>query len=305
MARRVRRVVRGKGGSRVKASREIAEKQAVREADRAATDVDAATSEADAISSARARGQGIAALDDLDGLDIEAGREAYESVLKGNVASDFARFESMRKQGAKDVFDPTTAPAIVEKGGPLAAATHLIRLYDTWILDGLDRQSVIEKAAGWLAGFERIDSVKKVLLELESKPIRDVYPLEVMITLVETASHVLPGVTMGPVLTNADALTDEGFIHAGHPAQLHIPTDMRLKHFAPLDGVRMGYEFFPSNTDGQYTLLIDTPGVFELAFFAARTEQLGRMTRETPGGVIDVFEVTVKEMGKKAPSVSV
>jgi hypothetical protein len=304
VARRVRRVVRSKGGSRVKASREIAEKQAIHATDRAVSDVDAAESEADAISAARGRGRGVSALDDIDGLDIEAGREAYESVLKTNVATDFARFESMRKQGAKDVFDPSKAPALVEKGGPLAAATHLIRLYDAWILDGLDRTEVIDKAATWLAGFERIDSVKKVLLELESKPIRDIYPLELMIALVENSPQVLPGIAMGPVLTNAEALTDDGHIFAGHAAQLHLPTELRVKHFAPLDGVRMGYEFFPSPDDGKYTLLIDTPGVWELALFATQTEQLGRMTRELPGGLIDVFEVTVKEMGKKEPSVS-
>jgi hypothetical protein len=305
VARRVRRVVRSKGGSRVKASREIAEKQAVSATDRAVSDVDAADGEADAISAARGRGRGVAALDDVEGLDIEAGREAYESVLKTNVASDFARFESMRKQGAKDVFDPTKAPLLVEKGGPLAAATHLIRLYDAWILDGLDRYQVIDKAASWLSGFERIDSVKKVLLELESKPIRDIYPLEVMIALVENSPQTLPGIAMGPVLTNAESLTDDEHIFAGHAAQLHLPSDVRVKHFAPLDGVRMGYEFFPSHEDGKYTLLVDTPGVFEFALFAAQTEQLGRMTREQPGGLIDVFEVTVREMGKKEPSVSV
>ena len=83
------------------------------------------------------------------------------------------------------------------------------------------------------------------------------------------------------------------------PHWLPMPPSTRLKSFALLGGERPGYEFFPSKKEGYYTLQIDTPGEWQCALFAVRTERVGRMDRELPGGVLELFAVHVVEMGRK------
>lgn len=236
-----------------------------------------------------------------DGFDERQnqGREAYDAYLKGQVTADAQRFESLREQGKNDAFDPEAEPSAVERTGQLQSAAHMIRLYDHWTLEGVEREGAIENAASFLSSFSRADNVKKVLTELESKPIRDVYPLEVMLKLIEVAPDKLPGVRTGPLLREAPALTEDR-VFAGHAVQIPIPPGVRLKAFALLGGHRPGYEFFPSKTkDDQYTLLIDTPGQWDVAVLGVRTQPLGKMVKEMPGGVIDKFTVNVKEMGRK------
>jgi hypothetical protein len=233
------------------------------------------------------------------GDSFEQGREAYEAYLKGNVETDAERFETLKAGGAQDDFDPALEPRAVERLGQFKSAAHLIRLYDHWTLEDVPRTEAIGKAAEWLGGFQRVDNVKKVLIELESKPIRDIYPLEITLQLLETAPHKLPGVKPGIVFGANDALSD-GSVKAGHAMQIGVPPDMRMKSFALLGGGRPGYEFFPSpKKDGHYTLLVDTPGEWEFAVFAVRTEKLGKMERETPGGVVERSKVKVEEMGRK------
>lgn len=294
MARRVRRVRRVKRG-RVSGATDVDKAQeglgigaaGVGEEDDSAATVDGVRRKP-AASDSFADGEG-------------AGREAYEAYLKGNVAEDAQRFAALRDQGAVDSFDPGMDPSSVEKLGQIKAAAHMIRLYDHWTLEGVDRTGAIEKASSWLAGFSRTDNVRKVLTELESKPIRDVYPLEVMLHILETAPQKLPGVQKGHLIGSAPAFTEDR-VFAGHPVQVPVPDGVRLKGFALLGGLRPGYEFHPSaSKDDQYTLLIDTPGTWEFAVLGVRTQALGKMTKELPGGVVERFEVHVREMGRKEP----
>lgn len=242
------------------------------------------------------RGGGFSDQRQQDGF--QQGREAYEAYLKGNVEEDAERFRELVAGGAVDNFDPDLSPGDAERLGQLRCAAHLIRLYDHWTLHDVGREESIERATNWLGGFGRVDSVRKVLFELESKPIRDIYPLEVMLHLLERSPEKLPGVVRGQVISAAPAL-QEGRMFPGHAVQLPVPPNTRLKSFALLGGERPGYEFFPSKKDGLYTLQIDTPGEWELALFAVRTESVGRMERELPGGVVDRFAVKVVEMGPK------
>lgn len=229
---------------------------------------------------------------------FDRGREAYEAYLKGNVKQDAERFRELAAVGVVDTFDPELTPDAAESLGHIRSAKHMVRLYDHWTLNDVPRDEAIERAARWLSGFNRVDNVKKVLLELENTPIRDIYPLEVMLKMLELFPERLEGVTTGNVLGGAMALK-EGNVFAGHAIQVPVPPNTRLKAFALLGGQRPGYEFFPSPKDGHYTLQIDTPGDWEFALFAVRTESLGKIDRELPGGVLERFRVSVVEMGRK------
>jgi hypothetical protein len=229
----------------------------------------------------------------------EQGREAYDQILQGNIAKDAKKFEDLRAQGQSDSFDPGLDPKEVEMLGNLKAANHMVRLYDHWMMGGVDRSLAIEKAVEWLSGFSKVTNIKKVLIEMESKPIRDIYPLEVLVNFLRTSPQKVPGFEEGNLLGKTSVLSEDKRVFAGHPCQIPVPANWRLKAFALLGGKRPGYEFFPSPKSDQYTLQVDTPGIWEFALLGVKTEKLGKMERELPGGMIDVFSVHVHEMGRK------
>lgn len=225
-------------------------------------------------------------------------REAYERYLKGNVANDKQRFDELRSKGTKDDFRVDRPPAEVEALGTPRATAHLVRLYDAWTLAGMGREEAVQKAASFLAGFTNVGNIRKVLAELENKPIRDVYPLEVLMRMLEERPELLPGVRQGSVL--GPELRDESRkVLAGHAHTITVPNDVRLKSFALLGGGRPGYEFQPHKDEGKYTLLVDTPGHHTFALLAAPLQQLGRIQRETSEAILEVFTVTVFAMDKK------
>lgn len=226
-------------------------------------------------------------------------RSAYETYMKDHIRADADRFESLRQNGVIDDFNPAASAQDVESKGHFATANHMVRMFEHWLLDTPDRNDAVDKAATWLSGLSRPDSVRKVLIELESKPIRDVYPLEVMMRVMETAPQKLPGVRPGAVLgPQLEDKTRDGFF-AGHAVQLQIPPNHRIKSFAQLGGGRPGYEFYPSTKDGHYTFMVDTPGEWEFALLAVPTQKLGKMDREMQGGTVEKFRVRIQEMGRK------
>ena len=224
----------------------------------------------------------------------DRGREAYERWLRGNVSADAARFDELRRRGARDDFDPDRAPPDVEALGAQRASAHVVRLYEMWTLAGVTRDEAIGKAAHFLAGFAGVQNIRRVLAELESKPIRDVYPLEVLIELLRVRPEVLPGVRSGTVVGRAP-----GPVIAGVPFVVDVGKDVRVKAFALLGGGRPGYEFHPHKDEGKYTLLIDTPGTWTMAVLAAPLSDLGRIKRESNEAILELFTVDVGAMGKK------
>lgn len=228
-------------------------------------------------------------------------REAYEQYLRGNVVSDAERFEQLRRGGTADTFRPELSPVEVEKLGTPRAATHLVRLYDQLTLEGRTHDECVARAKEILVGFTRPDSVRKVLQEMESRPIRDVYPLEVLLKILDETPSALPGVSRGAgVILNAAELSSGEKCFAGHPFTVEVPVEARIKAFALVGGARPGYEFFPAQDPGKYTMLIDTPGRWTFAVLCAPLTSLGRIQKEASEGVIvEEFVVTVHRMGKK------
>ncbi len=240
-----------------------------------------------------------------DGFDQGKGqREAYERYLKGNVAADKARFDELRSKGTKDDFRPDKAPKDVEALGVTRATAHVVRLFDSWTLDGVGRAEAVAQMAGFVGQFSNATTIKKVLAELESKPIRDVYPLEILMHLLDTHPELLPGVRHGSVLGNIGEVAGGKKMIAGVPFSVEVPKDVRLKSFALLGGGRPGYEFAPAVEPDRYTLLVDTPGRFTFALLAAPLTQLGRIQKESGEGILEVFNVVVNAMDKKGEPLS-
>lgn len=236
------------------------------------------------------------------GWDAPEKRSAREAYVREQVRLDAARMEELRSAGVTDDFDPDLAPREAERLGAERTARHMVRLFEGWFLGDLPRAQCVERAARWLGGFERSDNVRKVIFELESHPIREVYPLEVMLKLFDVAPAHTTLIRPASFLGSSPAAQQQR-IYAGHPVQIPLPKSVRLKSFALIGGARPGYELFPSSKAGQYTLQIDTPGTYGLALLAVQTEQTaGRLTRELPGGLLERVDLTVRRMGKKDAS---
>lgn len=232
-------------------------------------------------------------------------REAYERLLKGNVKSDQERIAELRARGVKDNFNVEAPAPDVEKQGMPKLAAHVVRLFDTWTLQGIKHGDAVEKMATWMAALSTPQQIKKLLIELESKPIRDVYPLELLMHMLEHRPELLPGVKKGAVLGNSGELADGKKIFAGHATTVQVPSDVRLKSLALLGGGRPGYEFHPTaGDDNKYTLLIDTPGRWKFALLATPLVSLGRISKEGAESILEIFDVAVHAMGKKGEPVT-
>jgi hypothetical protein len=101
---------------------------------------------------------------------------------------------------------PESPPPEVEKMGVPRVASHVVRLFDKLTLDGVPHDAAVKEMATWLSQLSSTQAIKKVLAELESKPIRDVYPLEILMELLEKRPELMPGVKKGAVLGNLDDL---------------------------------------------------------------------------------------------------
>jgi hypothetical protein len=235
-----------------------------------------------------------------DGFDEDSRRrEAYEQMLLGNISEDKERFSAMTRMGSTDFFDPELDPHAVEALG-LRAAGHMVRMYDHWMLDGMDRDQTIRSAAKLLSNFMRPQNVRRVLNELENAPIRDVYPLEVMFHMLENMPESLEGISSVPIVENAADLCGNNHVHAGHTFKIRVPKDVKIKAFALMGGDRPGYEFFPSPKDGVFSMQVDTPGTWEFALMGVPTKKVGRMYKEdTSAARVHRFTVEVREMGRK------
>ncbi len=241
-----------------------------------------------------------------DGFDQgQQQREAYERLLKGNVSDDQARLAALRAKGLKDAFNPDASAPEVEKQGMPRLAGHVVRLYDAWTLQGVDHEAAVQKMAAWLAQLSTPQAIRKVLSELENKPIRDVYPLELLMHLLDHRPELLPGVKRGSVVGNSGDLADGKKVFAGHAVSVSVPADTRLKSFALLGGARPGYEFYPTaGQDTAYTLLVDMPGRWKFAVLAVPLVSLGRIQKEGSEAILEVFDVAVHAMGKKGEPIA-
>jgi len=233
-----------------------------------------------------------------DGFDHQGrGQESLEQYLLGHISDDDMKFKRLKEIGEKDFFDPSLEPNEVELLG-LRAAAHVVRCYDFWRLDGMDRSQTIHQAADLIDGFSQIKNARRVITELENSPIRDVYPLEVVLKLMEMDADVARSLRGKPLTPPFSEWLGSQKMFAGYPVRLPLPKDVRIKAFALLGGHRPGYEFAPSKKPGYYDFQVDTAGQWHFAFLAVPTKQIGRMVKECPDlACLQKFSIEVGEIG--------
>ena len=223
-------------------------------------------------------------------------REMIEQYLLGHINDDADHFSKLRSEGQEDFFDPELDAKGIEELG-LKASGHMVRLFDHWRKEGLDRTQSIDKSVDLVKGFGNVNKVRQLLKEMETTPIRDIYPLEIMLRLAQNAPNKLPGVQLGSVIENLAHIEEAQLAQAGHPFLFEIPQKYRIKSFAVLGGARPGYAFGPSSKEGHFQLLIETPGVWNFALLAVPTSQLGKITREHPGeSILETIMIDVKDV---------
>ena len=228
-------------------------------------------------------------LDELAQLDELQAREPDAEERGLQAARMFIGDEDKRNAFTavpSDNFDPALDAAQIERLGSIQGAIHMVKLADHWQRTGLDRDAVIERTAHTLLGFSRTDQVKKMLGEMGNAPITHVYPLEVMLQILDRSPQFLPKVRRGELLENRSDLTGGDNIRAGQEFRLRYPADYKIKAFALLGGGQPGYEFAP-HKNGIYRMVVDTPGDWT---FALSAECKG----ET---VVDTFQIHVREPG--------
>lgn len=219
----------------------------------------------------------------------EGGGDPVEQALNAHkrISGDDDEHKNAFTSNYKDNFDPTLESAQVERLGSIQGAVHMVRLADHWEHQGLDRQQIIEKTAQKLLGFTRQDQIKRTINEMNMAPIKNVYPLEVMLRILNEKPDFWPKVHRGEVLQNRDELVGNRQIIAGHDFRIKYPEDYKIKSFALLGGGEPGYEFTPYK-NGVYRMVIDEAGTWT---FALSAEKKGE-------AIIDSFTVEVNAPGR-------
>lgn len=242
-------------------------------------------------SEGRDRNEAVEQVSVLVGQD-ESGGDPVEQALnaKKKILGDDEHKNAFTSQFVDD-FDPTMIPRQVERLGSIRSAIHMVRLTDHWEESGFDRSTIISKAADKLCGYARTDQLKKTLGEMDSAPIKQVYPLEVMLHILDTTPAILQRVRRGEVLVNRETLARGEGVQAEQEFLVEYPDDYKIKSFALLGGGQPGYEFTP-HKNGVYRMIVDSPGEWTFALSAERRGET----------LVDTFTVRVADEHGHVPS---
>jgi hypothetical protein len=164
--------------------------------------------------------------------------------------------------GLDRIGDPTVDAEAIRQMGSLIAARHLMALLARKTREG-DRKSVIEEVGALLLGLEDAQLARRLLFTMsEVGRIVDVYPLEVLVHLLEKAPEFLSGLSFGSVVLNKKELESRSF-EAGELIVLKVPLALRMRGFAISGGGSPGYVLVPG-PPAEYHLEVHTAGRFAL-----------------------------------------
>ena len=165
---------------------------------------------------------------------------------------------------ADRVGDPTVTADELGRMGNVIATRHLLTLLMRRRAD-LRRNEVIEEVTRLLMDLNDGPLARRLLLQMtEIERIIDIYPLEVIVRMMERAPNILPRFEFGPVVLNADELTARTW-PVGEVVPLRVPLNMRLKGFALSGGGTPGYTLAPGPL-ATYWLEMGAPGSYSLLF---------------------------------------
>lgn len=174
-----------------------------------------------------------------------------------------------QKQGNQDkltgegrIGDPSVTSAELAEMGSLVAARHLMVLLAKG-RGARPRAEVLGQVGELLIGLDRPDQVRRLLLELpDAGRIVDIYPLEVLIYVLDRRPDLLRGFEYGAIVLNKSELEASTF-RVEEPIALRLPLSLKMRGFALDGGGSPGYCFSPG-PPGEYHLEVGEPGRFSL-----------------------------------------
>lgn len=176
-------------------------------------------------------------------------------------------------------------------GAPLAYAQHALLLSEAFRQAcGATRAETVAYLAELFVGVPDLGFARSALRELGSGTgIVEIYPLEVIVEILDRFPTFLPRVRFGEVFeTVATPVAMRPF----RALELLLPVDLKVRGFAVIGGARPGYRFEPGIETGHYRLVMGAAGDFELLVSA----------RSPAGGtVVQRFRVEVEGTPEALP----
>ena len=213
---------------------------------------------------------------------VAVDRQALDRMLDGRRnRKDEAVAELLGVQIGDEAVDADTLRSM----GGIMVAEHLMLLLAKKRAH-LERVEALAEVADLLIAIDDGPKVKRVLGEMPTAGrIVDIYPLEVMVYVLERRPDLLDGVAMAPFLKNRDEV--EGTTHPVEAEiRLRLPVNLKVRAFALDGGGSPGYCFAPGGP-GEYILEVGDSGRFGVLVMAERRRE----------SLIDRFEVTVADQG--------
>lgn len=185
--------------------------------------------------------------------------------------------------GDPALHDPQEAMAAL--GSPLAYAQHAMLLSESFRQAcGAGRAEAIAYLAELFIALPDRDFARSALRELGlSTGIIDIYPLEAIVHILESAPHFLSRTEFGPVVERLGFQEGVLVMEPFRAGTLRVLPDRVIRGFALAGGPRPGYRFEPALKERQYRLVFGAPGRFEI-LVSARTPS---------GTMVDRFRVDV------------
>lgn len=146
-------------------------------------------------------------------------------------------------------------------GTPLRVARHLNVLARRLLtLDGARRPTVVAYLASCMRALGPGFGQSVLSSFSAGVGIGEVYPLEVIDSLLLMDPHFVPNLSRGAFLTSSPRVE----LFEGVAGLVQAPPDMKVTAFALKGGGNVGYEFFPATEPGAFHLLLDTAGRYRL-----------------------------------------
>jgi hypothetical protein len=134
------------------------------------------------------------------------------------------------------------------------------------------RDQVLASIGDLLLAHPSKPAVKKILFDMpDAGRIVDIYPLEILIYVLEREPGLLPDMAFEPFIRNKVKL-EAAVFEVEQPIRIEVPVLMRVRAFALLGGGSPGYCLQPGAPD-EYLLELGDAGTFT---FALRGELRGR-----------------------------
>lgn len=191
----------------------------------------------------------------LDGIDLRDGRPSRHA--RAHLFEPGRKFEP----GDLTLTDPEDIRRLLET--PVAYAKHVMILAEAFRRStGATRAETIEYLSRMFLGLGDWAFGRTALRAFgPATGILDIYPLEVVVHVLDKYPWFLPKCGFSRLF---DRTAAELSVPVGESMSLKYPENLQIRGFALAGGGRPGYVFEPTADPGRYSLMIDSPGRFEV-----------------------------------------